>query len=337
MSALWPTADNGRLALDYFGSSSVTDMATIIVTLSALLPVAHFAPGYVNWMRNPTATVAIFAVTFESVYPALHARLVAVGSRVGIECQQEIRSLAVELYGVFSGQLHPVFIQALMLYVWCSPGSPQADLLNSMLGDYLDTAAPDLVSFRAACGDMRSMHWSSKAAGSVFSAQQLSQTQGHMRLDPAMSPRNFYAQWVFLWTCAVETMTRSRFESSPTHALRHIEVASFTPQAEKEDFKQFVARIQVACERTRAEPSLLGRADMLPHEDTLVHLVYSRALRSISVKVQTMLRTTESYSERDLTMGTVVSLYMRAAYRREQNFSGIDSALRSSAPQRPAE
>ena len=157
-----------------------------------------------------------------------------------------------------------------------------------------------------------------------------------MRLDPAMSPQNFYAQWVFLWTCAVETMTRSRFESSPTHALRHIEVATFTPQAEKEDFKQFMARIQVAYERTRAELSLLGRSDMLPHEDTLVHLVYSRALRSISTKVQTMLRTTESYSERDLTMGTVVGLYMRAAYRREQNFSGIDSALRSSAPQRPA-
>ena len=123
------------MALDYFGASSVTDMATMIVNLSTLLPVAHFAPGYTFWMRNPTATVSIFAVTFKSVYPALHARLVAVGSRVGIECQQEIRSLAVEMYGMFTGQIHPAFIQALMLYVWCSPGSPQADLLNSMLGD----------------------------------------------------------------------------------------------------------------------------------------------------------------------------------------------------------
>ena len=94
-------------------------------------------------------------------------------------------------------------------------------------------------------------------------------------------------------------------------------MATFTPQEETEDFKQFVARIQVAYERTRAELTLLGRADMLPHEDTLVNLVYSRALRSISVKVQTMLRTTESYSERDITMSTVVGLYMRAAYRRE--------------------
>ena len=118
------------MALDYLGSSSFTDMATVIVTLTALLPVAHFAPGYVNWMRNPTATVAIFAVTFESVYPALHSRLVEVGSRVGLECQQEIRALATELYGMFAGQLHPAFIQALMLFVWCSPGSPQADLLT---------------------------------------------------------------------------------------------------------------------------------------------------------------------------------------------------------------
>ena len=134
MSALWSTADNVRMALDYFGSSSITDMATIIVTLSAsaLLPVAQFAPGYTFWMRNPRATVSIFAVTFKSAYPALHARLVAVGSRVDIECQQEIRSLAVEMYGMFAGQLHPAFIQAMMLYVWCSPGPPQADLLNSM-------------------------------------------------------------------------------------------------------------------------------------------------------------------------------------------------------------
>ena len=129
-------------------------MATIIVTLCALLPVAQFAPGYVFWMRNPTATISIFAVTFQTVYPALYARLVAVGSRTGIECQHEIRSLTVELYGMFAGQLHPAFIQALMLFIWCSPGSPQADLLNSMLGEYLQTPAHHLAAFRAGCGNM---------------------------------------------------------------------------------------------------------------------------------------------------------------------------------------
>ena len=106
MSALWATADDGRMALGYFGTSGVTDrdMATIIVTLCALLPVAQFAPGYAFWMRNPTATISVFAVTFQSVYPALHARLVAVGSLVGLECQHAIRALTVELYGMFAGQ-----------------------------------------------------------------------------------------------------------------------------------------------------------------------------------------------------------------------------------------
>ena len=60
---------------------------------------------------------------------------------------------------------------------------------------------------------------------------------------------------------------------------------------------------------------------MLPHEDTLVNLVYTRALHSTSLKVQTMLmiRTTEPLTERDLTMVTVIDLYMssRASYRRE--------------------
>ena len=162
-----------------------------------------------------------------------------------------------------------------MLYIWCSPGLPQADLLNSMLGEYLQASAAQLSSFRATRGNVRAMPWTSKAAGSGFSSQQLSATEGHMRLDPAMSPRHFYAQWVFLWTCAVETMPRSRFESSPSHALRHINVATFAPQGEHENFKLSASRIQVAYEQT------------------------------ISVKVQTMLRTTESLTERDLTMVTV--------------------------------
>ena len=75
----------------------MTNIATSIVTLCALLPVAQFASGYVFWMHNPTATIPIFAVTFKSVYPALHARLIAVGSCAGVECQHEIRVLTMEL------------------------------------------------------------------------------------------------------------------------------------------------------------------------------------------------------------------------------------------------
>ena len=108
-------------------------------------------------MCNPTATITIFAVTFRSVYPALYARLVAVGSRTGIEYQHEIRDLTVELYGMFAGQIHPAFIQALMLFIWCSPGSPQADLLNFMLGEYLQMPAHHLAAFRAGCGNMQTM------------------------------------------------------------------------------------------------------------------------------------------------------------------------------------
>ena len=126
-------------------------------------------------------------------------------------------------------------------------------------------------------------------------------------------------------------MARSWFESSPTHVLRHINVSLFAPQQEHKDFKLFVSCIQVAYERTQAELSLMGRADMLPHEDTLVNLIYSKALCTVTVKVQTILQTTEHLTERDLTMVTMVNLYMQAAYRREQTFSGIDAALRATA------
>ena len=191
---------------------------------------------------------------------------------------------------------------------------------------------------------MRTMAWSSKAADSVFSAQQLSATQGHTTYfsgasKPASQPRtlmcpmNFYTQWVFLWACAVETMARARVESFPSHALRHIGVALFPPHGEQDDFVNIVPALRLQdTGRIRAHSGRALPPGMLPHKDTLVQLVYWRALCSISVKVQTMLRTTEVLTERELTMVNVVNLYMRAAYRRDQSSSGLDAALHAPAP-----
>ena len=98
MNEIWACADDGQQALGYFGSSvSSTSVASIIVTLCLLLPVDTFAPGYTFWMRNHTAGLPVFAITFKQVYPELYQRIANVGSLTGISCQHEIRELTVAL------------------------------------------------------------------------------------------------------------------------------------------------------------------------------------------------------------------------------------------------
>ena len=80
----------------------MTSVASIIVTLCLLLPVDTFAPGYTFWMRNPTAGLPVFAITFKQVYPQLYQRtlrrIVDVGSLAGIGCQHELREITVDAF-----------------------------------------------------------------------------------------------------------------------------------------------------------------------------------------------------------------------------------------------
>ena len=79
MAEIWSCADDGQQAMGYIGSSvSSASVASIIVTLCLLLPVDTFAPGYTFWMRNPTAGLPVFAITFKQVYPDLYQRIVNV-------------------------------------------------------------------------------------------------------------------------------------------------------------------------------------------------------------------------------------------------------------------
>ena len=160
-----------------------------------------------------------------------------------------------------------------MPFIWCSDGSPQADLLNTMLLEYIQSPTSQLQAIRQNCGNMQASGWSSASLGGLFSTTQLSSYVGFTRLCPKRNRKHFYTHGVFLWTCAVETMTRSRFEATPEDALRHIDEALFVPQGSAEDMKYFMARIKMAYEHTCSELLLMNRMDRLPHEDTLVRLV----------------------------------------------------------------
>ena len=97
---------------------------------------------------------------------------------------------------MFAGQIHPAFIQALMVYVWCSPEAPQAGVLNTMLADYLQTLDSALAQFRASWGNLQSSAWTSVAAGCASMGIQMTLSPGYARLSPTPPPTIFYHHWL---------------------------------------------------------------------------------------------------------------------------------------------
>ena len=63
---------------------SSVPIQALLVTLTTLLPVVDSAPKYVYWIKTPTATLAVFATTFQQVYPALHAQLPQAAAMRGV-------------------------------------------------------------------------------------------------------------------------------------------------------------------------------------------------------------------------------------------------------------
>ena len=79
---------------------------------------------------------------------------------------------------------------------------------------------------------------------------------------------------------------------------------------------------------------MMGKSHRIPHEDPLVPLVYTKAKRGISLKVLSMLQTTENLRECDMSILVVVDLYSRAADRRQQVYAGLTAALEATKPPR---
>jgi len=264
---MWAGADSGQGSMAYLRSSvSSVSIQALLVTLTTLLPVADCAPQYTYWNKTPTATLAVFAATFQQVCPALHAQLLQVATLRGVQCQIGIRNLTAQIFGMFGAQVHPAFIQGLMLHVWASPESAQADLINTMVYDYTQVQDSGLRDFRQGCSQ-RHAAWGSFSAAAA-GLQQVELSPGYERLSPATNLDHFAAHWLYLWSCAVETLTRERFDETPEIALRHIDPAVFQGQGSNETFPSFVARLRLAYEATISELTMMCKPHRIPHEDS---------------------------------------------------------------------
>ena len=65
----------------------------------------------------------------------------------------------------------------------------------------------------------------------------------------------------------------------------------------KLSLESFVARLRLAYEATINELTMMGKPHRIPHEDSLVPLVYEKAKRYIFLKALSMLQTTENLRE----------------------------------------
>ena len=102
--------------------------------------------------------------------------------------------------------------------------------------------------------------------------------------------------------------------------------------------KPFLDRLQHAHAKTAAGLRLQSRADLIPHPDTLVDLIFTKSLQKYSSKVLYMLSTTEDLDDVDLTFNKVCELYGKAAKQKNRVLpSTLLEAVQAKKPKQPAD
>ena len=84
--------------------------------ITALLPVAVFAPVLTRWHKGVHHTVSAFAHTFAAKRDDLHREIVDVTSKHGSACKEAIASVVSKLFGEYGGMAHEAFLAALIIH-----------------------------------------------------------------------------------------------------------------------------------------------------------------------------------------------------------------------------
>ena len=326
---LWAASDAGQKALSSLHGSTtrIADSASLIMIVTALLPVNIFAPDYSMWKNMPTATIPVFVMTMKSYLPDLFAQICAVTTMQGSECKTALQSVTAALFGTFGERVHSAFLYAVMLYIWCSNDSHKSDLVFSILMEYM--ASPD-ANLQRVLTNAKSAYTTGVSAAVMatqFTYASMSVTPGYRRLDYKMAIDTFTNEWHFLWECACASMAQSVTTTTPAQALQHISVTHFKAQTMNESMQQFFSRLLSAYRLSMAQLVDINRSELLPHPNGLVDVIYQSALPQYTAKVKSMLKTTEDYDDAQLTFDVVRDLYLKAAKLSAREFQSIDAAI----------
>ena len=237
-----------------------------------------------------------------------------------------MQSVVAELFGMFGDTVHSAFLYAVMIYIWCSSGSALSTMAQVLLVDYMQADHVSLSGFLDASKDaLAQADWADSVGKAICEATARS-SFGWFRLNHETNP-HFESHWLFLWKCMVNMMCRDVVHDTTTHALRHISADTFEVQSSAERVADFFDRIRAAYAAAQQELTFLGRADALPHKNSLVTLVYSKARPALTTRVLSLLRNKFDFVEKDLTLKVVRIIYLEAEVVDAKDFSSITSAM----------
>ena len=129
---VWKSHDSGTQALSVLGctSSHMCTSSSIIFVLVTLLPVKLFAPRFTKWKVTPTTSLPVFVATFKAHLPSIHSAIVECAHMEGgTQARAKLKQVVANVFGVFGDSVHSAFVYAVMIFVWCTEGSPILSLV----------------------------------------------------------------------------------------------------------------------------------------------------------------------------------------------------------------
>ena len=202
-SDLWAKSDFGHAALvsllGHSGVATVLTATSLVMVMSMLIPVEVFAPSYAKNPRLPVVSLAAFVALLKTQMPDLHADILAVTTKTGLEAREALRSVTARVFGTLGGQhVHSTFVYALMVFMWASPESAMADEVYTLLVHYLSTPPDHLAEFGAWCADPYKMPPGHANMATTYLLNDITGLPGWQRLDYTQATSTFNDHWHFL-------------------------------------------------------------------------------------------------------------------------------------------
>ena len=200
----------------------------------------------------------------------------------------------------------------------------------------MHTPISEMAKFKEKCKNEYATPFNVGTMGRNTKGSLIMRSEGYTRLNYETNMDHFAEHWTFLWECACLMTNDTSKPPTTSEALNHIS-EGFAAQGEKESMKSFFSRLLVAYSLTKADLDSMtpSRIDMLPHYDLLVPVIYAKATKKYTQKVKQLLKNSRQIRANDMTLETVMDLYLEAAEFQDRDTSELDRALDDKPPTEP--
>ena len=331
MKKLWKSSDQGTRAFQMVhgkaGSTAIS--GSIMVILSTILPISYFAPTFSTWKSTPIASLPLFVSQMKHLTPDIYSAITNVTKHTSEAANCALSSAITMMFGAFGGQIHEAFVYAILIYIWTSPDSCKADEINVLLLQYMNTPHDQLSDVIKSCKNAYATQAATTYMSTALTLQDISKSPGYRRLHYVTNLDLFCDHWRFLFQCTCELLMQGIQNETPQTALKLISKEHFQPQQPGESTQKFFARFTMAYSKCNDALHRLNCANLLPHPDACVQVIYATALKSNTSAVLKLLKDGKhKYEPRHLTFETVYKLYLEVAETNDKDFSDIEAAVK---------